>query len=222
MDVEIYFIELRTNKKIKGNSKMKKTINIIIVVAFFIAIAIPVHADVRKFVAKDYDLSNDNEVLTINIKLDGLIGGIPKYYNVMFNNLENGTVMTFLRKIDLTPDARIAVGFNNNRLDRRNNISVASDSHISVHTFRVKRNLLNKDKLALLRLRQFQIDPSDSSKLLFLKEQHVRINLIPDEATDCIATPTCARLDYLDLSIFKEYQTTCIGGGVEVAASSCS
>ena len=199
-----------------------KITNIIMVTSFLLSTAIPAHSDVRKFVTKDYDLSNSNEVLTINIKLDGLVGGDPKYYNVAFNNLENGTVMTYLKKIALSPDDREAIGFNNNRLDKRDNISVASDSGISIHTFRIKRKLLKKDKLALLRLRQYQIDPTDSTKILFLQEKNIRVNIIPEEASQCVETPTCARLDYLEDSIFKEYSTTCIGGGVEVDASNCS
>jgi len=149
---------------------MKKIINMITILSFFAIVAMPVKADRRKFMTKDYDLSNDEEVLTINIKQDGLVGGQPKYYNVAFNNLENGTVMTFMKKIALSKRRREALGFNNNRIDRRENISVVSDSGVSIHTFRVKRKLLKKNKLALFRLRQFEIDPTNPDAILFVQD----------------------------------------------------
>lgn len=176
----------------------------------------------RKFVTKDYDVTNIDEVFTIDIDNDGVIGKKPKYYNLVFHNLENGVVMTKLRKIAVSPKRRQALGFVKNRLDRRENISVVSPDGFSVHTFRVKRRLLKRDKLALLRLRQFIQDPEDSEKILFVKETNVRINIIPDETDDCIAIPTCARLDYEDVTVFKEYPTTCIGGGVAVDSSNCT
>jgi hypothetical protein len=201
---------------------MKKIMNMTMAIAFLLSIAIPVQADKRKFVTKDYDVSNENEVLTINIKDDGLVGGRPKYYNIAYTNLENGVVMTFMKKIATSKKRRQALGFTNNRIDRRENISVASESGISIHTFRVKRKLLKRDKLALFRLRQFEIDPLDPDAITFVKETNVRVNIIPEEASSCVAVPTCARLDYVDKTIYKEYPTTCIGGGVAVAAANCS
>lgn len=202
--------------------KIKKIMNLMIALSFMLCVAIPAQADRRKFVTKEYDVSNEDEVLTINIKDDGLVGGRPKYYNVAYTNLENGVVMTFMKKIASSKKRRQALGFTNNRIDRRENISVVSDGGISIHTFRVKRKLLKRDKLALFRLRQFEVDPQNSDAISFVKETNVRVNIIPEEASSCIAVPTCARLDYLDKTIYKEYPTSCIGGGVPVAASSCS
>lgn len=222
MDVEVYAYKIENNLEMRGVFKMKTIMNITIALAFLVSMAIPAQADRRKFVTKDYDLSNTNEVLTINIKQDGLVGGEPKYYNVVFDNLENGAVMTFLKKIAISTERRQALGFTNNRIDRRENISVVSDSGLSIHTFRVKRKLLKRDKLALFRLRQFEIDPMDSDSITFIDEKNIRVNIIPDEASSCIEVPTCARLDYVDTTIFKEYPTTCIGGGVAVDSSNCS
>jgi hypothetical protein len=181
-----------------------------------------VNADIRKFATKDYDLSDPEEVFTIDVNNDGLTVGKPKFYNLVINNLDNGVAMTIMRKIDTTPERRQALGFVNNRLDKRNNISIVSSNNYSVHTLRLKNKLLRRDKLALLRLRQFVQDPQDSSKVVFAKENNIRINIISDKEDTCAQAQTCARLDFIDTTIFKLYPNSCIGGGIAVDFSECN
>lgn len=175
----------------------------------------------KKLVTRDYDMNTTDDVIDIKLRSDGVVGAPPNFYVITFSNLDSDVIMTKL--IELGSNERIDEGFTYNRLALGDNFSVVSAQNQSTHLFRVKKQLLQKSKLILLRLRQFTEDTrADGTPIIsFKKENSVRLNLIKETNAECNATPTCARLDYIDQSIYKLYQTDCIGGGVEVDAGFC-
>jgi hypothetical protein len=194
--------------------------NFSLAILLFLSAQSPSHADFRKFATKDFDLANPQEVFTLDAIDDGLTPGRARFYSLVFNNLDNGVVLTMMRRENVTPENRLALGFANKRLDRRNNISIVSPNNHSVHTLRVKNKLARRDQLTTLKLRQFVIDPQNNTKVVFLKENNIRVNVITPQEV-CAQTLTCARLDFGDTSIFKLYPNSCIGGGVPVELNQC-
>jgi hypothetical protein len=199
---------------------MKYFYNFSLAILLFLSAQSPSYADFRKFATKDFDLADPQEVFTLDTLNDGLTPGRARFYSLIFNNLDDGVVLTMMRRENARPENSLAIGFANKRLDRRNNISIVSPNNHSVHTLRVKNKLARRDQLTTLKLRQFVIDPQNNTKVVFLKENNIRVNIITPQEV-CAQTPTCARLDFGDTSIFKLYPSACIGGGVPVELNQC-